>query len=365
MPLPTLPSSGSTNWYSHYSAIHTALNLVEGATDDQTGAEIKAAYEAESNTNAFTDAEKTKLGNAATRTTGTGAPATTPTVEGYIYVDTTGDNVWMAKGTASSADWVQVNGAAGAGTVDTSGTPVANDFARFTDADTIEGRSYSEVRTDLGLVIGTNVQAHSAVLDATTASFLTADETKLDGIEALADVTTSAKVSSAGAPIVSSGTVAPSSTPSKVGDFYVDTTAKLAYIATGTASSADWAVLNAPVVSKLEKQIVTQGTLTASYTGAVRVYFKRAATITNVMASVSTAPTGSGSIVADVNKNGTSIYPTSAKPTIALTQYVDLTSVPDTTSISAGDYLTVDVDAVGGTEPGADLVITVEYTETL
>ena len=46
--------------------------------------------------------------------------------------------------------------------VDTSGTPVANDFARFTDADTIEGRSYSEVRTDLWLVIGTDVQAYDA-----------------------------------------------------------------------------------------------------------------------------------------------------------------------------------------------------------
>ena len=37
------------------------------------------------------------------------------------------------------------------GTVDTSGTPVANDFAKFTDANTIEGRSYSEVKTDLSL----------------------------------------------------------------------------------------------------------------------------------------------------------------------------------------------------------------------
>lgn len=53
----------------------------------------------------------------------------------------------------------------GGGGVDTSGTPVANDFARFTDADTIEGRSYSEVRTDLGLVIGTDVQAQDAFLD--------------------------------------------------------------------------------------------------------------------------------------------------------------------------------------------------------
>ena len=39
--------------------------------------------------------------------------------------------------------------ATGAGGVDTSGTPVANDMARFTDADTIEGRSYSEVVSDI------------------------------------------------------------------------------------------------------------------------------------------------------------------------------------------------------------------------
>lgn len=44
------------------SADGTKLDGVEaGATADQTGAEIKAAYEAEADTNAFTDAEKTKL----------------------------------------------------------------------------------------------------------------------------------------------------------------------------------------------------------------------------------------------------------------------------------------------------------------
>ena len=41
-------------------------------------------------------------------------------------------------------------------------------------------------RTNLGVAIGSDVQAHSAVLDATTASFLVADETKLAGIEASA-----------------------------------------------------------------------------------------------------------------------------------------------------------------------------------
>ena len=75
---------------------------------------------------------------------------------------------------------ITIASAAGGGTVDTSGTPVLNDFARFTDADTIEGRSYAEVKADLNLEIGTDVQAHSSVLDATTASFLTADETNLD-----------------------------------------------------------------------------------------------------------------------------------------------------------------------------------------
>ena len=43
-------------------ADHTKLNGIEtSATADQTGAEIKTAYEAESDTNAFTDALKTKL----------------------------------------------------------------------------------------------------------------------------------------------------------------------------------------------------------------------------------------------------------------------------------------------------------------
>jgi len=39
----------------------------------------------------------------------------------------------------------------GNGTVDTSGTPVDNDYAKFTDGNTIEGRSISEVKTDLSL----------------------------------------------------------------------------------------------------------------------------------------------------------------------------------------------------------------------
>ncbi|GMG82586.1 hypothetical protein LNKW23_17990 [Paralimibaculum aggregatum] len=43
------------------AGLRTAINVEDGATGDQTGAEIKAAYEAEADTNAFTDDEKSKL----------------------------------------------------------------------------------------------------------------------------------------------------------------------------------------------------------------------------------------------------------------------------------------------------------------
>jgi len=43
------------------TTVRTFLNVEDGATADQTGAEIKSAYEAEADTNAFTDADESKL----------------------------------------------------------------------------------------------------------------------------------------------------------------------------------------------------------------------------------------------------------------------------------------------------------------
>lgn len=46
------------------------------------------------------------------------------------------------------------------------------------------------------------------------------------------------------APTISQGIVAPTSTPAKVGDVYVDTILRQVYVAVGTTSSADWELLN-------------------------------------------------------------------------------------------------------------------------
>ncbi len=87
-----------------------------------------------------------------------------------------------------------------------SGTGAITATAVLADGEMIVGdgttdpsiESGATLRASIGVAIGSDVQAHSAVLDATTASFLIADESKLDGIEALADVTDATNIAAAG-----------------------------------------------------------------------------------------------------------------------------------------------------------------------
>lgn len=101
------------------------------------------------------------------------------------------------------------------------------------------------------------------------------------------------------------------------------------------------------------------GTLAVS-TGAMRYYFDGNYTITNVLASVSTAPTGA-SVIFDVNKNGTTIFSTQGnRPTIAASGFTDLSSTPDVTTLASGDYITVDIDQIGSSVAGANAVVRIQ-----
>lgn len=57
-------------------------------------------------------------------------------------------------------------GAGGGGSVDTANSPNANEYARFTDADTIEGRTKAEVLADLDLEVGTDFLSPAAIAAA-------------------------------------------------------------------------------------------------------------------------------------------------------------------------------------------------------
>lgn len=56
-----LDDTATTNKFTTAADVSKLAGIESNATADQTGAEIKAAYEGEANTNVFTDAEKSKL----------------------------------------------------------------------------------------------------------------------------------------------------------------------------------------------------------------------------------------------------------------------------------------------------------------
>lgn len=96
--------------------------------------------------------------------------------------------------------------------------------------------------------------------------------------------------------------------------------------------------------------------------GSARLPILSDCTITSVMAMVGSAPTGS-SVIADVNLNGTTIFTTQGnRPEIAVSAQTSDAETPDVTEGTAGDYLSMDVDQVGSSSAGSDLVVAVEVT---
>lgn len=83
-------------------------------------------------------------------------------------------------------------------------------------------------------------------------------------------------------------------------------------------------------------------------------------TISTVIVYSDVAPTGA-SLIADINKNGTTIFTTQGnRPEVAIGGHADESGTPNITSLAKGDRVSVDVDQVGSTVKGGDdLLVTV------
>jgi hypothetical protein len=88
-------------------------------------------------------------------------------------------------------------------------------------------------------------------------------------------------------------------------------------------------------------------------------------TIDHVYLRCKDTPSG-GSIIVDVNKNGSTIFATqSNRPKIVPGDKAGASGTPDTTSVTTNDYLTADVDDIGSTFAGTNLTIHVRCKQYL
>lgn len=204
------------------------------------------------------------------------------------------------------------------------------------------------------------------VLDGTTYKQYSATEkTKLAG------VATSATANSADATLLARA----NHTGTQSADTLTDGTTNKAFLATertklsgiatsATANQSD-ATTNAAIAAAAVKDAVfSQGGTLTTGTGVFRLYNRSGVTrtISTVTAAVGTQPTGA-SILVDVNISGTTIFTTqSNRPTIAVSTNEDQSGTPDVTAWTSGSYLTIDIDQIGSTVAGANLVVTVVYS---
>ena len=224
--------------------------------------------------------------------------------------------------------------------------------------------------------------------DATTsvAGFMSAsDKTKLDGIEAGADVTDATNVALAGAVMSGGALGTPASgtltncTGLPVAGITSSTTQALGVgsIELGHASDTTLARSSAGnmtiegnlvyraggsfVGMPVELVIACSDETTALTTGTAKVTFRMpyAMTLTAVRASVTTAPTGS-TLVVDINESGSSIL--STKLSIDASEKTSTTAataaVISDSALADDAEITIDIDQIGSTIAGAGLKVT-------
>lgn len=104
------------------------------------------------------------------------------------------------------------------------------------------------------------------------------------------------------------------------------------------------------------------GTLT-SYSGKARWFSPADFEITAITVGCGTAPVGQP-IVVDINLNGASIFTDQAnRPRILEGNFFATGVAPNNRFVDQNEYLTVDIDQVGSTFAGSDLVVVIQMKE--
>jgi hypothetical protein len=156
-----------------------------------------------------------------------------------------------------------------------------------------------------------------------------------------------------GAPTISSGNGAPSSTPAKVGDVYVDTTNYKTFISKGNSSSADWVKQNGSyTIHASTAYYITPNNVTTYYFGtlnyacqslttsaplACKMFFQRSGTISRIDSVISCTPGTNETSSIYLRINDTTdylIFDSFALSTFHNTFSNTSTNIP----VTAGDY---------------------------
>ena len=303
------------------------------------------------------------------------------------------ENVIIPTGTASIELWDLIENYQADGSTSEQ-VPVVSDLFLRKSTNLSDLGDAPTARTNLGVEIGTDVQAHSATLDATTASFTTADKTKLDGIEALADVTDPTSILSAGGyiagttvvPIADGGTGAttaalaraalgvPSTSEglaasnnlsdldnivtarTNLGLGTSATTASTAYATSAQGTKADNAIPTSGIGSSVQAYDAILSATTASYTAAEQTKLSGVEDFADVTSETNIAANngyvvGGNDVALTDGGTGASDAPT-ARTNLGFRDNVSgaVTAVGVTsyTVLSTDSVLTVDDTAIGG-----------------
>lgn len=245
-------------------------------------------------------------------------------------------------------------------------------------------------RTNLGVEIGVDVQAHSAALDAVAANVSVTQPVDLDAIETRVNALDAAVVL-VGVWDASSGSF-PGAGAAQAGESYIvsvgGTVDGVVFAAndrivaiTDNASTVTYAA-NWHHLDYTDQVLSVNGAtgavtvaashwLAASFQGdvvadaeTVPIMVPRNCTITAYRFKAGTAPTG-GSEIYDFLIDGTTAYGTnpSNRPTIAAGATTASTTLPDTVAVSAGSYVTIKCLTPGSSTAGADVGVLFEVTE--